>query len=134
MPYADEVSLLILGGLPAYPVVTVRLWDIYSTVGPGGGWQEIEIDSTTFPSMATGRATFSFPVRGPGPTLPNRNIGLSMDIATSPVDGMIFRTGMMPTLPTPFPADPAGFIDLLLPDVTVFSAAGLASSLPAVPF
>jgi hypothetical protein len=134
MPYANSASVLVIGGLSQQPVVTARLKDVYTTVGgPSGPEQhEDEFDSTTFQS-STGQVAFSM-VRGPGGLLPSRDVTLTMDIATGPQDGPIFRSGVFTTLPPTPPADPNGFIDIVLDDMRTVTQATIDAGLPATPF
>jgi hypothetical protein len=134
MPYANSASVLVIGGLSQQPVVTARLLDVYTTVGgPGGPEQhEDEFDSTTFQS-STNQVPFSM-VRGPGGLLPNRDVALTMDIAMGPQDGPIFRSGVFPTMPPTPPADPSGFIDIVLDDMRTVTQATIDGGLPATPF
>jgi hypothetical protein len=134
MPYANSASVLVIGGLSQQPVVTVRLLDVYTTVGGPGGPElhEDEFDSTTFQS-STSQVPFSM-VRGPGGLLPNRDVALIMDIATGPQDGPIFRSGVFPTLPPTPPTDPSGFIDIVLDDMRTVTQAMIDAGLPTTPF
>jgi hypothetical protein len=133
VPYTNSVSLLIIGGLPQYPVVTARLLDVYTEVGgPGPVQHEDEFDSTTFQSSPN-QVSFSM-VRGPGGLLPTREAALIMDIATGPQDGPIFRSGVFPSLPLGAPADPEGFIDIVLDDMRNVTQATIDASLPSTPF
>jgi hypothetical protein len=134
MPYANSASVLVIGGLSQQPVVTVRLLDVYTTVGGPGGPElhEDEFDSTTFQS-STSQVPFAM-ARGPGGLLPNRDVALIMDIATGPQDGPIFRSGVFPTLPPTPPADPNGFIDVVLDDMRTVTQAMIDAALPATPF
>lgn len=133
MPYTNEASVLVIGGLAQQPMVTVRLRDVYTTVGGPGGPEEHEdeIDSTTFQSSPNPVA-FSM-VRGPGGLLPSRDAALTMDIGTAPEDGPIFRSGVFTTLPPGAPTDPNGFIDVALDDMRTVTQATIDASLPAVP-
>jgi hypothetical protein len=134
MPYANSASVLVIGGLSQQPMVTARLLDVYTAVGgPGGPEQhEDEIDSTTFQS-STSQVPFTM-VWGPGGTLPNRDVALTMDIATGPQDGPIFRSGVFPTLPATPPTDPNGFIDIVLDDMRTVTQPTIDAALPASPF
>ena len=134
MPYANSASVLVIGGLSQQPMVMARLLDVYTTVGgPSGPEQhEDEFDSTTFQS-STSQVPFSM-VRGPGGTLPSRDVALTMDIATGPQDGPIFRSGVFPTMPATPPTDPAGFIDIVLDDMRTVTQATIDGALPATPF
>jgi hypothetical protein len=131
MPYANEIDLLKASTFNP-TLLVARFWEIYSQVQPGGtgvAWQEREVETVSLP-VAPGRLPFAFGA-GPGSPIATRNAGVSVDAGWTASDGLMFRTGAFASLPAGPPADPDGFIDLLLFDVPPILQADLASSAPA---
>ena len=128
MPYSNSVTFWNTeGGQPTSPV-SPRLWQIWSTYGPGGGWNQQEEGRDDIQVDAAGQTpqTFSFPL-GPDFQSVSREIGVSIQDTPQVANdqGWLFRSGMFDTLPT----DPIEVVAAR----TLINQTDLDAMLPAVP-
>jgi hypothetical protein len=129
MPYSNAVTFWNTeGGQSPTSPVSARLWQIWSTVGPGGGWNQQEEGRDDIQVDAAGQTpqTFSFAL-GPDFQSVSREIGLSIQDTPQVANdrGWLFRSGMWDTLPT----DPIEVVAAR----TLINQTDLDSMLPAVP-
>jgi hypothetical protein len=128
MPYSNSVTFWNTEGGATTSPVTARLWQIWSTHGPGGGWnqQDQGLDDIQAASDGQTPATYSFPL-GPDFQSVSRSIGLSFQDTPQVANdrGWLFRSGMFDTLPT----DPVEIVAAR----TLINQGTLDSMLPAVP-
>jgi hypothetical protein len=119
MAYINTVRRLIVEG-GEFPRLKARIWMITQIVEPPPSQRSQDIFEEV---EATGAANATFTLPS-GPSLLDETgklCGLSIhEEGLANVDGPLFRFGDIATLPTPFPADPNGYIDCTeLPPVTI---------------
>src|SRR5689334_19942896 len=120
MVYTNTVKRLIVEGGGEFPELKARIWMITRIVDPSPARRTQDIFEE---EEATGTATATFTLIS-GPSLLGETAkfcGLSLhEEGVANFDGPLFRFGDVDTLPTPYPADPNGYIDCTeLPAVTI---------------
>ena len=137
--YNTEVRVWFMGGATPNPsTVTATLYLLETTIGSDNvahdndfPRQTLTVATSPFDALSV-RAPLSF-ADGPSFYLPNdetRQIALTVNDPR--FSGFIFRSGQLGTLPPGFPANPNGFIEVVVPEPQVISLAGPVSgvSLP----
>ncbi len=132
MAYTNEVRLLRTTDEPVI-ACTATLWAHWTEiVNDRTRFRQSDHDSATVPVSSAFRFTTG---RGPSFADIGRSIGLTLHNTDVQMrSGPWFRSGTFDTLPTPFPEDPNGFIDVILAPAVEMTVAELSAGLPATPF
>jgi hypothetical protein len=114
MAYANSVGITYLHPPEPEPQRNAFLWRLWTTFDPNHPStpptpHEAWVEQAELSGVSGG--TFSFNL---GPALTDGQFALSIQEAGW--DGPLFRSGLFETLPTPAPADPAGGVDIFVPD------------------
>lgn len=113
MPYTNEAQLVYIAGLDTIPEVTARLWMLWTTFDSSNRFRTHQAEFEDDVVRSGARFAFAF---DHGPSLfeeVRTDIGLTLHESQPAMDGPLFRSGRFPTLPTPFPDDPEGFVDIV---------------------
>jgi hypothetical protein len=111
MAYANSVGITYLHPPEPEPQRNALLWRLYTTFDPNNPAAPRTPHETWVEQASVSGGAFSFNL---GPALQNGQIALSIQEAGW--DGPLFRSGLFDPLPTPAPEDPAGAVDVFVPD------------------
>ena len=134
MAYSNLLQMVGLRG-DDLPPVDFTLWRLDTTIDDDGIAVDHQFNTETV--TVTPSAIAQVPVSMTnGPSFQGMGPAemIALTVKDSMAAGFMFRTGVMSALPATAPGDPAGFLDIILADVSVTPLAAVTASLPPVPF